>query len=191
MKQAKIWYVFLLGIFFGVVLGVEVVHFAEDDVCPQTLCIDQASVVPLSDRGYFPVVYDALQGAQESIHIASFELKYYLKYPESNQNTLVEALLDAHRRGVDVRIIVDEYSKENNAFEYLRDKGVPIRYDGKDVTTHAKLIIIDGEVVVLGSTNFSYYGLDRNNEANVLIVSGHVADYFEKYFLELWVERIG
>jgi len=178
--------VFLLGIFFGIVLGVEVVHLTESRVCPRTYCIDRSSIVPITDRGYFPAVHEAFQRAEKSIHIAAFEIKYYTKYPESNENILINDLIDAHNRGVDVKIIMDEYSKENSAFDYLRENGVPVKYDGKDVTTHAKLIIIDGKIVILGSTNLSYYGLERNREVDVIILAEHIADYFEGYFQEMW-----
>ena len=182
----KLLLVFLVGILFGIALGVEVVHIAERGVCPQTYCIDQSSIVPISDRGYFPAVHDAFQKAEKSIHIVAFELKYYSKYPESKQNILVNDLIDAHNRGVDVKIIMDEYSTENNAFNYLRENGVSVKYDGKDVTTHAKLIIIDGKIVILGSTNFSYYGLEKNKEVDVIILAEHIADYFERYFQDIW-----
>jgi hypothetical protein len=180
---------FLLGIFLGTMVGVEVVYLVEDRVCPQAYCIDQASVIPISDRGYYPAAHEALQKASNSIHIAAFELKYYPNYPESKENILVYDLIEAHKRGVDVKIIIDEYSTENNAFNYLRENGVQVKYDGRDVTTHAKLIIIDGEIVILGSTNFSYYGLEKNREVDVLILAEHIADYFERYFQELWLEN--
>jgi len=178
--------VFLLGILFGIVLGVGVVHLAESRVCPQTYCIDRSSIVPITDRGYFPAVHEAFQRAEKSIHIAAFELKYYTRYPKSKENILINDLIDAHNRGVDVKIIMDEYSKENSAFNYLRENGVPVKYDGEDVTTHAKLIIIDGKIVILGSTNFSYYGLEKNKEVDVIILAEHIADYFERYFQEMW-----
>lgn len=114
------------------------------------------------------------------------ELKYYTNYPDSDENLIVEALIDAHNRGVDVRIVVDQYSKENNTFDLVKEKGIMIKYNPKDVTTHAKLIIVDGEVVIIGSTNLSYYGLEKNNEANLIVKSKKVADYWEAYFERLW-----
>jgi len=81
---------------------------------------------------------------------------------------------------------VDEYSKTNNAFNLLKDRGINIIYDSRSVTTHSKLVIIDGRIVILGSTNFSYYGLEKNNEANVLIESEKISEQYEAYFNDLW-----
>jgi len=178
----------LAGILLGAILGVLAMHLFQEQLCPSILCINKASVVPISDRGYFPAVHRELRKAQHSIHIVAFELKYYNSYPNSNQNKLVQALIVAHNRGVDVRIIVDEYSRENNAYELLKEKGIHIKHDSEDVTTHAKLIIIDGRTVILGSTNFSYYGLEKNHEVDILVNADHLAEYFERYFEELWKE---
>ncbi len=176
----------LMSVFSGILLCIAVTDLAIKRACPYDPCIDNSQVIPLSDRDYFPAVHQRLGSAKESIHIASFEVKYYAGYPKSNQNILVEDLINASMRGVDVFVIVDEYSTENNAFDYLRANGVNVRYDSEDVTTHAKLIIVDGRTTVLGSTNLSYFGLEKNNEANVLIHAYHVAEYFEDYFWNLW-----
>ncbi len=186
----------LPGIFIGIIIGILltsiVIHLADTRVCPECYtnfedaCIDEANIIPISDREYFPIVHRALKEAVKSIYIVAFELKYYNKYPKSMENILIDDIIDAKERGLDVKIIVDDYSRKNNAFDILKGKGIDIKYDSKDVTTHAKLIIIDGKIVILGSTNFSYYGLEKNNEVDVLIESTKIADYFERYFDGLW-----
>ena len=51
-------------------------------------------------------------------------------------------------------------------------------------TTHAKLMVVDGQLTLLGSTNWTYYALTSNNEASVLIRSQELAraiiDYFNR-----------
>ncbi len=176
----------LFGVLLGIILSSAVAYLADMRVCPQRNCVNEARIMPIFNNGFFPVVHRALQNANRSIHIIAFELKYYARYPESKTNILVEDIIEARRRGVDVRIIVDQYSKENNAFGLLRDEGVDIVYDSESVTTHAKTVIVDSRVVILGSTNFSYYGLEKNNEVDVFIDSGEIAVFYEAYFMEIW-----
>ena len=176
----------LVGVFIGVIFGVEVIHLADERVCPQSVCLGKDEVVPFSDRGFFQQVHGAFSKAKTSIHLVAYELKYYPTYPGSAQNVLIEDLAAAHSRGVDVRILVDDGSVNNSAVSYLREHGITVKYDSADVVTHAKLVIIDGETVILGSTNFTYYGLEKNNEVDVRIVSSRVAAYFEDYFKDLW-----
>jgi len=181
----------LLGIFLGIILTSSVVNLADNRVCPQTNCVNEANIYPLFNDGFFPAVHDVSHNADKSIHMVVFELKYYVDYPDSKENILVSDLIEAKRRGVDVKIIVDQYSKENNAFDLLKSEGINIVYDEKDVTTHAKMLIVDGRIVVLGSTNYSYYGLEKNNEVDVLIDSEQTASLYEKYFIDLWVNLTG
>jgi len=176
----------LFGLMFGLIAGVELVHLSDEMVCPQNICLGMAQVIPLSDRGYFPEVHRILQNSRESIHMAVFELKYYDSYPNSSANILVEDILAARGRGVEVKIVVDDFSTENNALPLLKENGVDVKSDSENVTTHAKLIVVDGEVVVLGSTNLSFYGLEKNNEVDVVLVGRDAAEYYERYFLSLW-----
>lgn len=185
-NRTRLLVVLLAGVLLGFVVGVEFVHFTGARVCPGSICIDATAVKPVTDAMYFDAVHDVLQDARYSIHLVLFEVKYYTNYPDSKENQLVEDLIVAAARGVDVKVIVDQYSRENNAFEYLRENGVDIRYDPEYVTTHSKLVIVDGKIVVLGSTNWSYYGLEKNHEANLVVEDAEVATYFEKYFQSLW-----
>jgi phosphatidylserine/phosphatidylglycerophosphate/cardiolipin synthase-like enzyme len=59
-----------------------------------------------------------------------------------------------------------------------------VTYDPLFKTTHAKFMVVDRELTLLGSTNWTYYALTSNNEASVLVRSKEVAqatlDYFNR-----------
>ena len=103
-------------------------------------------------------------------------------------NFIVKDLIEAANRGVDVRIVADEFQTEKAVIDYLRSKGIDIKFDNPKRTTHSKLIIIDRKVVIVGSTNWSYYAVEQNHESNVIIVSDKIAEEFEEYFEEVWGE---
>jgi len=174
------------GVFVGILAGVSAYQLGVEYACPSRTCVDGADVTPVTDRGYFDHAFRIISEADESIHIVAFEVKYYSNFPSSLQNQLVRQLIYAKQRGVDVKVIVDDFSEENNAFDILTENGIEVRYDSNETTTHAKLIIVDGRIVLLGSTNLSFYGLEQNNEANVLIEDARTAQYYEKYFRSLW-----
>jgi len=176
------------GVILGIIIGVSFIDLTDKHICPDcnTATDSGIKVIPISDRGFFPVVHKSFKNAQKTIYIIAFELKYYEKFKGSSENVLVEDLIEAKKRGVDIKIIVDEYSNRNNAYKYLRENGIDIKHDPQNTTTHAKLIIIDGEIIILGSTNLSYYGLEKNYETDIYIKSKKIAEYFIKYFWELW-----
>ncbi len=151
-------------------------------------------ITPISDRLYFPGLHSVLQNSNSFIHVAMFKSVYY-KRNDSKADTILDDLIKARERGVDVKVILeggDDYLGEDFLVEqsetcrYLEDNGVDVRFDPAGTTTHAKLIIADDSVIV-GSTNWNYYALEKNHEANVLIRSKDIAGRFEKYFRELWL----
>lgn len=140
-----------------------------------------------------------IEGAHSSIDIVMYEMKWYGE-PENDTHEvskLALSLVKAHERGVKVRIILEDgktYGYVSRSIEnytknwsmYFRSRGIDVRLDGSEQTTHDKLIIIDGKIVILGSTNWSTSALKYNHEANVMIESKEVAEEYEEYFEELW-----
>ena len=146
-------------------------------------------VKPIPNQLYYPAVHELMTKAEKSIHIVMFEMFYYPKYPESLENQLVQDLIDAHKRGVNVEVILEQgtfgritrRNKREGGFMLSR-AGVKVYFDSLTKTTHDKLIIVDERYTVIGSTNWSYYALEKNNEASVLIDSIPLAKSFLEEF---------
>ena len=151
------------------------------------------SVEVITDRQYEQVVGDAFARARSSIRMMMFEARYYEQHLNSPTNELIEELIAARRRGVDVKVIL-ERRKENDRVStgnlktggLLSRGGVEVIYDPLTTTTHSKLLIIDGETSVVGSTNWTYNALEKNHEVSVLIRSPQVARTLQDYFQDVW-----
>jgi PLD-like domain len=70
---------------------------------------------------------------------------------------IVEALIHAKQRGIDVRLIADKTTpcERNSAVEPLATAGVPIWIDDRARIAHAKTMVIDGTVTLTGSYNWT------------------------------------
>ncbi len=160
---------------------------------------NNTKIIPLNDRDYYPVAIQKIENAQKSIHMVMYEILWYGDPDTDNHEVslLGRALADAAKRGVDVRVIMDDgrgYGFVNDALveaaqnwkDYFTSKGVQVEFDWSNETTHDKLIIIDGSIVIVGSTNWSTSALEYNHEANALIESKEVASVYESYFEDLW-----
>lgn len=159
---------------------------------------DGPAIVPIPDGPgtalYASLLLDLLPRARRSIHVAMYRVSVYPNYPGSLANELVGALVSAAGRGLDVRVLIDDcrfYAESADAnlasAITLYQRGVEVRFDAPEVTTHAKLVVIDGESVVLGSTNWNYYSLEENVEVDVgLLRIPEIAEAFEAYFEALW-----
>ena len=165
---------------------------------PSAAPTESRTILPLPDgdggSAYAAAVLPLLHAADESIHASLYRLSVYAGYQDSTANDLVDALVLAARRGLDVRVLIDDcrFYDDSAAANlasalFLHERGIPVRFDDPEETTHTKLLLIDGKHVVLGSTNWNYYALDRNVEANVaLLWMPDVAAIYEDYFETLW-----
>ncbi len=97
---------------------------------------------------------------------------------------LAEALVRAKKRGVDVALIQDEKSSQNNreALQKLLDAGIEVRSDGKHAIQHNKVMVIDQDVVITGSYNFTNSAETRNAE-NIMIVK---SEYAARRYSDNW-----
>ena len=143
----------------------------------------------LIDSAYFPVVKRLINSAKKSVQVMMFEASYYREHPGSPSNQLIEAVADAGKRGLNVEVILeikkktDRTTKRNlETGQILKKAGVDVVVDPEHTTTHTKLIIIDGNIVVLGSTNWTYNALTKNHEISSVIYSDESANYLQDYF---------
>jgi phosphatidylserine/phosphatidylglycerophosphate/cardiolipin synthase-like enzyme len=105
----------------------------------------------------------------------------------------VKALLEAKRRGVDVRVITDRERltdpKQQTAMETLHLAGVPIRVNQHDGLMHLKQVVIDDEVNTSGSANHTTSGNRYNDERLDVITDSAVTVKARNKFLAMWNDR--
>ncbi len=105
-------------------------------------------------------------------------------------NPLVEAVVNASKRGVSVRIIVEEptTSSNNASVNYFLNNSIPVAFSNKTLFEfcHNKGVIVDGEKVLVSSINWSYESLTQNREAGVIIESTAVAQFYLEIFNYDW-----
>jgi len=143
---------------------------------------------------YFHFCKKLLANARSSIKIAMFRMARYEKFEDSFSNILLEELVKARRRGVEVKVLLDksEWSERTNEMNkrsscWLLLRKVEVRFDSPSIDTHNKLIVVDEESILIGSTNWSYYSLEKNNEIDLLIANWPAAAKpYLAFFKNLW-----
>ena len=101
---------------------------------------------------------------------------------------LTQRLIDAHLRGVRVRVIIDATAAGNGytKHELLRAVGIPVKVENWGGKMHMKVAVIDGRYSVLGSMNWTAAG-EKDNDENILIVeSDAIASQISHFFDQLW-----
>lgn len=104
---------------------------------------------------------------------------------------LAQALVDAHNRGVKVRVIVDPSgaSSPYGKATYLFEHGIDVRTEKGAGLMHHKFALIDDSVLITGSFNWTAAAENENDE-NILVLRGYLR-IFRSYsceFERLWRE---
>jgi hypothetical protein len=162
-----------------------------------------AEVTDISGTKYFPAVKDAISNAQKSIYLVMFTIESSLSRQDSKPNQLIGALIEAKKRGIDVEVILDQNVdfvqrrhasdwetkiKSTRAYKRLKDAGIKVYYDEPARYTHAKCVIIDKKIVILGSTNWTESSFDNNIETSVLIISQELAEEILTYLKTIKID---
>jgi cardiolipin synthase A/B len=101
---------------------------------------------------------------------------------------LLDAMAEAARRGVDVRLIVPAFTdskivlKATQAtYTRLLKAGVRV-YELQDALLHAKSVVADGTLSIVGSANLDMRSFLHNDEANAIVISRDFAQRMEEVF---------
>ena len=104
-----------------------------------------------------------------------------------NAEPIADALIAAHRRGIQVRVVTETDNINETQIERLQAAGIPVADDdGADSYMHHKFFVIDERYVWTGSYNTTYNGAYKNNNNVIFIDSVRLAYNFTQEFRELF-----
>lgn len=124
-------------------------------------------------------ILELIKQAHIYIYIPSFVI---------TDKTITSELINAKKRGVDVKIIADALnaSTKHSKNQELRNAGILAKAENYAGKMHSKTMIIDDEYLVLGSMNFSYSGENKNDENVIILHNSGAAKFYKDFFLYQW-----
>ena len=116
--------------------------------------------------------------ASTSIHVLIFSF---------SSDPIAIALINAYNRGVQVRVVFEE-GNTGGAYKdaKLRTAGISVRTDTNTRYMHNKVMIVDGEIVITGSCDYSETAEIFNNENLIVIKSTSIGSAYEAEFSKIW-----
>ena len=128
------------------------------------------------DRQIKPKVLELINHAKQSIDIEMFIL---------SDKDIIKALKKASSKGIRIRIILDPYRRENHyTFDEFLDSQVEVRFYRikRPAIFHRKFILIDNKILLIGSCNLSYNGLENNKEIMVEVSNKSIVNIILEIF---------
>lgn len=133
------------------------------------------------DRSIQNMILDDIKAAERTIDLAT--------YNYSDTKT-AEALVKAVKRGVTVRLVIDESNYGKDVIKTLKKGGVQIVKAESNGLMHSKYLIIDGKVTISGSANMTLSSFSYDNNFMIRIESPEIADIFTEEFEEMFCDKI-
>lgn len=155
---------------------------------PATKITAQPSAVRvLADAAYGDTLSALIKNAIQRIDLAMFLFKTS-QARDNRPAGLVRELVAARQRGVEVRVIL-EYSSHDQDLnrtnqetaQILKRGGVAVFFDSPERTAHAKLAVIDRRYCLVGSHNLSQSALKYNHEFSLLLDNPALAEEILAY----------
>jgi phosphatidylserine/phosphatidylglycerophosphate/cardiolipin synthase-like enzyme len=151
----------------------------------------------LSPDNYMKVMPGKLRAAKKSILIE----QQYIRGKQPDISELLTAIKEARDEAedFDIRIILGkifskkDLPKEQQNLDLLEEDfglvlGKNIRYidTSRFVHCHNKMILVDGQSLLVSSQNWSDSAVSKNREAGVWLTHSGICDYFTKIFESDW-----
>lgn len=108
-------------------------------------------------------ILNLIRSAKTSLQIAMFTW---------TRLDFAEEVIRAHQRGVDVEVIVDKqsgYGASAKVMQALSAAGVPLHFNRGGNLLHAKTMIVDHQILVNGSANWTKSAFTRNDDCFVVL----------------------
>lgn len=163
-------------------LELDLRELADDIEAPQTALPAKAPpkfVTPKMEAHFSPrggctaIIVREIRAERKHIRMQAYGL---------TSQPIAEALIEAHKNGVDVKVIADKSAAgvKSSQVPVLVAAGVPVLIDGAHAIAHNKIVILGRATVITGSFNFTKQAESGNAENILLVRSGPLAAAYLK-----------
>jgi len=136
----------------------------------------------LSGRQFPAEVIPLIEKAKNSIDIIVFDWRWYGSDPGASVQIFNQKIRHAVNRKVKVRALVNSKILVN----FLRKQGIDCKHVVCKKLMHCKMMIIDDELVITGSHNYTMSAFHLNIELSVLIKEDPSISQFIEFYKNIW-----
>ncbi len=139
-----------------------------------------ASTAKDFEGGPDEVLAAAIDKARLAVDMAAYSLNLW---------SIRDALIHAHQRGVNVRLVMESDNMDTQEVSQLQEAGIQIIGDQREGLMHNKFVVIDHSEVWTGSMNYTTSGAYNDNNDLVRIRSTQAAEDYTTEFNEMFVDN--
>jgi phosphatidylserine/phosphatidylglycerophosphate/cardiolipin synthase-like enzyme len=123
-------------------------------------------------------------------NIKNTKKSFYGAFFEINSQPIVTELINAHERGVNIKLVLEKDNSRKKEVKELAKAGIEIVTDNRKALMHNKFAVIDDKLAWTGSYNLTYNDEHKNNNNVIEIHSEDVAKIYLDEFNEMFNNKI-
>jgi mitochondrial cardiolipin hydrolase len=130
-------------------------------------------------EGPLRAIVELIEGARGSVEVCVFTV---------TDDRITRALLEAHRRGLRVRVVSDNDKSldPGSDMRRLSEAGIPVRLDRTEAHMHHKFALFDRKRLLTGSYNWTRSAAEVNHENVLISDDARLVQPFGRAFDALW-----
>jgi len=142
-----------------------------------------STITTLIGKQYPQKVIPLIENARWEILIVIYDWRWYQDDPGATIQLFNQKIIWKAQRGVKVRAILNNI----DTARILNENNIDARVKDFKKLLHTKLLLIDENISVLGSHNFTKNAFERNLECSVIIDDEEVNKIYREYFENIWI----
>lgn len=126
-------------------------------------------------------IIDTLRNAKKSVNICVFTI---------SDDKITAEIIACHRKGISVKVLTDNEKLHDlgSDIEKLAKMGLAVRIDNTTAHMHHKFMIVDNQILVNGSYNWTRSAALSNEENIIVSDDKNLVAAFSKQFEKMWKE---
>lgn len=141
------------------------------------------NIYPIISNQFPQTVIPYIEQSKNKIDILVFDWRWYPQDIGSSIQLFNNALIRRANKGVKVRAIL----RDTSTAKILKDNNVNAKIKDIERVIHTKLMLIDEEITILGSHNYTKNAFEKNLECSILIFCEKLNRELRDYFQNIWL----
>lgn len=165
----------MVAVLLALALGIAAFGVAQDKTAPAPPPPIEVFFSPRG--GCQDAIIKEIGAAKEHVHVMAYSF---------TSAPIAKALLEAHKRGVKVEVVIDKnrVTEQYSEATFFVNMGIPTFADGAHQIQHNKVMVIDGKTIITGSFNFSKSAEEVNAENILVLRDAALAGKYEANYQE-------
>jgi len=143
---------------------------------------NMSTTQPIIGKEFPARVIPLIQKVKRSIEIIVYNWYWYPNEPGISIQRFNNEIINVAKRN----IIVKAIAQPEKTCQILNQNGIETREPISKKTIHTKLMLIDREIVIVGSHNYTKNAFFLNEEVSIITNDKETIDRLKEYFDNLW-----